>query len=67
MVDLADAAADLTEHRLKQALEQRQNFDAVSETECCSCGEVIPEQRRALGGVKYCIECQTALEHDLKH
>ncbi|MFH3710040.1 TraR/DksA C4-type zinc finger protein, partial [Acinetobacter baumannii] len=25
-------------------------------------GEEIPERRRALGGVKFCIECQTKIE-----
>ncbi|MCH4090662.1 DksA/TraR family C4-type zinc finger protein [Acetobacter sp.] len=31
-----------------------------SARECCDCGELIPEaRRRALAGVKFCIECQS--------
>ena len=33
-------------------------------TECAECGEPIPEaRRRALPGVKLCIECQNARDH----
>ena len=67
MADLADTANEEIENRLLRALEQRQDFTAPSAIECESCGNAIPEQRRALGGVKFCIECQSAIENDLKH
>ncbi|MEZ8084599.1 DksA/TraR family C4-type zinc finger protein [Vibrio sp. 10N.261.51.A3] len=32
---------------------------------CYECGDEIPEQRRrAIKGVRLCIECQSILEHD---
>lgn len=33
-----------------------------SEHYCLDCGFEIPEQRRKIGGVEFCVECQTLLE-----
>ena len=67
MADLVDIANDEQDKLLEQCIANRANFNVISEKECRSCGNDIPEQRRALGGVTYCVECQSALEKDLKH
>ncbi|MHA4952219.1 TraR/DksA family transcriptional regulator [Acinetobacter pittii] len=67
MVDFADVADGLAEERIQQTLSQRPQFDGESEHECMNCGNEIPERRRALGNVKLCIDCQTAVESDSKH
>ena len=46
--DLNDMADEMQEHGY--------------EFECLECGCQIPEQRRALGGVTLCIDCQTVVE-----
>ena len=34
-------------------------------THCAECGEAIPEARRAaIGGVRYCLGCQDAMDKD---
>ena len=33
-----------------------------SRKECADCGEPIPELRRRLGGVRFCVECQGFFE-----
>lgn len=67
MADLADTANEVTEQRLLQALDNRTQFTAPSEPTCRSCGEDIPAERQKIGGVKYCFECQSAIENDFKH
>lgn len=67
MTDLADVANEMMAERLAITLNNRQQYDTVSEYECEECGTEIPEQRRALGGVKFCIGCQTAIENNQKH
>lgn len=67
MADIADTANDAAEQRLVRALEDRTTFDAPSVSECENCGNNIPAERQKLGGVKYCIECKSALEKNLKH
>lgn len=67
MVDFADVAESIAEETIQQTLLNRQTFDGESEHECMNCGNEIPERRRALGNVKLCIDCQTAVESDSKH
>ncbi|SDC28859.1 TraR/DksA C4-type zinc finger protein [Acinetobacter boissieri] len=62
MADLADMANDFQESILSQTLNQRVVFSDESEHECLACGDEIPKQRLKLGGVKYCIECQSEIE-----
>ena len=66
MADLADVAGEISDERLAYALENRQQYNLVSEFECLECGNEIPEQRRALGGVTLCIGCQTVVENENK-
>ncbi len=67
MADFADVASEIEADRLALSLQNRQCYDTESEYECQECGNEIPERRRALGGVKLCIDCQIAVESDLKH
>lgn len=67
MADFADVASDLEQERLTQSLNNRRQFDVVSELDCDDCGEEIPAQRRVLGGVTRCILCQTRFEAKQKH
>lgn len=67
MVDIADTANDTADQRLIRALETRTKFDTPSVSQCENCGNDIPTERQKLGSVKYCIECQSALENNLKH
>jgi len=66
MADLADVAGEISDERLAYALKNRQQYNQVSEFECLECGNEIPEQRRALGGVTLCIGCQTVVENENK-
>lgn len=67
MADFADVASDIEQERLQQALQNREQFNAHSHFECDECGAEIPAQRRAIGGVTHCIECQKKLEAKQKH
>lgn len=67
MADVGDVASSLEQECLNISLMNRKTFDAPSELECLQCGEDIPEQRRAIGGVIYCVGCQSALENRQKH
>ena len=67
MADLADIANDKNDELVFQALSNRPSFDQASAYECRNCGDEIPAQRRALGNVKLCIDCQTAVESNSKH
>ncbi len=62
MADLADIAGEIADEHLAHTLENRQQYNAESEFECLEYGCQIPEQRRALGGVTLCIDCQTVVE-----
>lgn len=60
VIDIANDRADLT---LQAAVANRVRFEGVSATECEYCGEEIPEARRkALPGVKACVECASIAE-----
>ncbi|HEN9526056.1 TPA: TraR/DksA C4-type zinc finger protein [Acinetobacter baumannii] len=67
MADPVDMAEGIAEERIQQTLSNRPTFDGESEHECINCGNEIPERRRALGNVKLCIDCQTAVESNSKH
>ena len=67
MADFADVASAITEEHLRKSLEGRSQFNATSNFECEDCGGEIPAQRRALGGVTRCIQCQTNFEAKQKH
>ena len=67
MVDLVDIAEEFRAKQLQEQLNARPQFYAVSHFECDECGDVIPEQRRKLGGVTLCIACQSVLEAKQKH
>ena len=67
MVDLVDMAEDFHALQLQEQINARPQFHAVSNFECDECGDVIPEQRRKLGGVTLCVTCQGALEAKQKH
>lgn len=62
MVDCADIANSIIEERLTASLKARTHYQAQSLCECEDCGEIIPEQRRKLGAVTRCIDCQIAIE-----
>ncbi len=67
MVDLVDMAEEFQAMNLQEKLNARAQFSAVSASECADCGDDIPTQRQALGGVTRCIECQTEFEATQKH
>lgn len=67
MPDAVDIAQDIIEQNLADTLQNAKRFDTPSHFECIECGNEIPEQRRKLGSVKLCIECQTALETKQEH
>lgn len=63
MSDIIDRANDQAQEELNRNLAKAQRFDTPSLTECIECGEDIPEQRRRLGGVTRCIDCQNNVEN----
>lgn len=67
MADLVDIANDEQDELLQRCIANRASFKIISEKKCRSCDSDIPEKRREIGGVSYCVDCQTALEKDLKH
>jgi len=67
MVDLVDMAEELRAQQMQEKLNSRAQFDGESELDCDVCGEEIPAQRRALGGVTRCVQCQTNFEEKQKH
>lgn len=67
MADFADIASGLEQDRLTRSLNNRRQFEVESELDCNDCDEEIPTQRRALGGVTRCIQCQTNFEAKQKH
>lgn len=67
MADFADVASDIEAERIQHSLQNRAQFTAHSNFECDDCGEEIPAQRRAIGGVTRCIKCQSNFEAKQKH
>lgn len=65
MPDALDRAAELEQLQRNYALNAqraRANFNLPSAAECTDCGEKIPPDRRAFGGITRCVECQTLRE-----
>lgn len=59
MADIADFAGDVIEQTVEQGIAQIPRYTGVSATECCECGEEIPEGRRvAIPGVTLCAPCK---------
>ena len=67
MVDLVEMAEEFQTMNLQEKINARTQFTLPSHNECDDCGEGIPAQRRALGSVTRCIECQTKFEAKQKH
>jgi len=67
MVDLVDMAEEFRAQQMQVSINARPQFDTASELDCDDCGEEIPAQRRALGGVTRCIQCQINFEAKQKH
>lgn len=67
MVDLVDMAEEFQAMNLQEKINARAQFTAYSNHECEECGDEIPAQRRAIGGVTHCIGCQTKIEAKQKH
>lgn len=67
MADFADIASDIAEENLQRTIQNRAHFKIESQFECNDCAIEIPAQRRALGGVTRCIQCQTKFEAKRKH
>lgn len=61
MADLADLAQEGME-QMEELSKRPSIFEGASLAECQECGEEIPKQRQALGGVKFCVECQRIRE-----
>lgn len=66
MPDIIDQANDIAQQTIERSLANAQKFDAPSRYECEECGEIIPPERRQLGGVIRCIDCQSHFELDKK-
>ena len=63
MTDDADRADLYIQQMLDSALNRINTKQSQEFGECMDCGEEIPEKRRkAVSGVKYCINCQQFYE-----
>lgn len=62
MADITDTSSDYEQLMLQHLIDNRVQFVGESNFECDECGNEIPEPRRALGGVKFCIGCQQVIE-----
>ena len=62
MTDIIDQANDVAQQTIERALLNAPKFDRPSLTECEECGEPIPPERQKMGGVIYCIDCQTYMD-----
>lgn len=75
MTDLYDRATEREEAQREDALQAQQRRAGLtgktfhdSARECHICDEPIPLQRRkAMPGVKTCVDCQTDLERAIAH
>lgn len=65
-MDIADIASAREDDLRAQALNKIPKHTGISRTHCIHCDSAIPAQRRALGGVIRCIDCQTVYEHQSK-
>ncbi|WEX18941.1 TraR/DksA C4-type zinc finger protein [Pseudomonas sp. G11] len=58
MSDICDDADVVIEEALNRSLSKIPRYTGISATECCECGEEIPEGRRvAIPGVTLCTPC----------
>lgn len=63
MADEIDAANELAEMYLADALSRRVEYKGESLSECDECGAEIPEARRkAVQGCKHCVDCAAYFE-----
>lgn len=62
MADDIDRAQERQELEMAARLQVVQRFNLPSLAECNECGEDIPSQRQAIGGVKRCVDCQNHFE-----
>jgi len=62
MADDIDRAQDRIDAEMSARMQMTQRFDKPSLAECDECGEEIPAERRAIGGVTRCIDCQNHFE-----
>lgn len=62
MADDIDRAQERQELEMAARLQVVPRFNAPSLAECDDCGEEIPSKRRAIGGVKRCVDCQNHFE-----
>ena len=62
MADDIDLAQDRIDAEMQARLRVLPTFDIASLIECQECGEEIPSKRRAIGGVKRCVDCQNNFE-----
>ena len=67
MVDLVDMAEEFRAQQMLAAISARPQFDKESELDCEDCSDAIPAQRRAIGGVTRCVQCQINFEAKQKH
>ena len=62
-MDELDRVQQQEEIDRNQALSRhRSTAHLPSRKDCADCGDPIPELRRRLGGVRFCIECQQYLD-----
>lgn len=62
MADIVDTAQDRIGAEMAARLRLLPRFDIASKHNCIDCEEEIPRQRRAIGGVTRCIDCQNEAE-----
>ena len=62
MADDIDLASERIDAEMQARLRVLPTFDAASLDECQDCDEEIPSKRRAIGGVKRCVDCQNHFE-----
>lgn len=62
MADDIDLAGERIDAEMQARLLVLPKFNTASLVECQDCGEEIPSKRRAIGGVKRCVDCQNHFE-----
>ena len=65
MADIADMAQERIDAESAARMKCLQQVDRSSLSECQDCGDDIPPQRQATGGVTRCIDCQSY--HEVKN
>lgn len=64
MADIIDSASEIEELQRNTAIKMRRlNYQTVSATHCCECGDPIDERRRlVVQGCRTCASCQEEIE-----